>query len=402
MSDMMEKLLKDEQNTDEKFVAAANFFMKLKEKTKEARYAKPAAAKPKAKKLKAEAAAGAKSIVRQGGAVPVKMQRAKVTSIKSAPGQANVVEGRAGYKKIKQDTKVAPVKVNAKPKKTRVVVKIAEMSDAEKKEELQRLVKQAMFVRTLTGLVDAGRAAKGRVVAKASKRTKDFKQGYQSDGRSALGNFAKNTGDTIKQTFGIGKPGATTEFFNTVGSTFGAPGLGTVGSQKVKGFKNLFRNSDLVKLEKKLDGKVIAYKNKNMPVGDAATPKAMAKYEKGLAKLEAKNAQRLADFNSGQNMRIGTGLPETQKSVMQAITGPDGKIGVKSVMQGARDLGVLDTAALVNMGLSGKASMDAARAARAATDKSNAMKMGLAGAAGLGGLYLLKNRKANNSPQNVS
>ena len=34
MSDIMEKLLKEEQNTDAKFVAAADFFMKLKNKEK--------------------------------------------------------------------------------------------------------------------------------------------------------------------------------------------------------------------------------------------------------------------------------------------------------------------------------------------------------------------------------
>ena len=30
MSDMLEKMYREEQNTDEKFVAAANFFMGLK------------------------------------------------------------------------------------------------------------------------------------------------------------------------------------------------------------------------------------------------------------------------------------------------------------------------------------------------------------------------------------
>lgn len=400
MSDMMEKLLNEEQNTDKKFVDAANFFISLKEKTKEARYAKPQASKKPAK-LKAEAAQTSKSIVRKGGAVPVKMNRANIKNTGNAvTGVSSVPTGRSlrGYKKLPAPTqKPVNTTVAAKPnKKAKVVVKVGSASKEDRKQELVlALSKEASLFQMGANLAKGVGQAAGKAGKNVGRRSGDFGSGYSSSGNTAIGNFGRN----VKTGIGnfLSKGGGTEKWLNAAGAPFSMPGLGTATVGGIKKTKNLFRNADEVALETRLAGKLNKYRQ-TMPAADDAA--AMAKYKKGLKKLEAKNARRMADFRQGQNLRLGTGLPETQRSIMQAITGANGKITPGSVWSGAKQLGIADTGTLVGLGLSGKRTMDAAKAARAATAKENALKWGAAGAVGIGGLALLKSKKNSNN-QNV-
>jgi len=378
MSDLMEKLLTEEQDTDAKFVAAADFFMKLKEKEAAAT---PKARGVKAKKIRTQAAADIKDAVSSGGGQSVAMK--KPVKVKAIAGQAKATDGRGmgGFKKFPQKPlpKNQLAKVNIKEPKKKVKVVIASAL-------AERLVKEAFVLNWLKGtrgVVGQGTKAVKETVGAGTKKAvesgKDFKAGFESTPGTVLGNTWKN----IKNSFGSGPRMETISNVPTTG--FG---------RKVQSVKNIMRNPALIEREKQVAERLAAWQAKNVkPVGDAATPEAIKAWTAKYNNMVKGQRGKLNTYKAGMDARNVTGLPETTSSVLSKIRNPDGTYTMDSVLKGAENMGLFNPETLMTMGMSGKATMDAARAAKAAAQKDKMLKWGIGGAAGLGGLALLKRPK---------
>lgn len=402
MSDLMEKLLEDEQNTDEKFVAAAAFFTGLKEpvqeKTKESsrRMAKPK--NVKVKKIKAESARATKRIVSNSGASNIKMKAAptNVRAPSNVRGQATLSGDprRQNYRQIAPQRSL--VKVDKPKQKARVVVKVSSVET-----ELAKMMEKEAFI--WPALRGAGEVAAksigrgGKAVADTTKAVaeggRQFKAGYGANQQSVLGNFLSNTVGKLTPT--AKAPGG----FNSSWAS-NIPVLSSTG----RGVRDLFRNADLVRKERAYRANQKAWLSKQREANTVIGPggkrqvKPLTKEQtQNLANMRKTQQKNLDNFRAGMDARTVTGIPETAGNVMSRITGPDGKISIQSVMKGADDLGLFNPATLAAMGLSAKGSIDAARAAKAAAQKDKMLKWGIGGAAGLGALALLKNRNNPNA-----
>tara|TARA_Y100000114_G_scaffold157273_1_gene188686 strand:- start:2039 stop:3211 length:1173 start_codon:yes stop_codon:yes gene_type:complete len=388
MSDIMEKLLKEEQNTDAKFVAAADFFMKLKNKQASAK-----AKNVKAKKIRSQAAADVKGAVSKGGGQSVAMKpRVRIAANPAVKGQAVSGDGRGmgGYKQLKpqaKNTQIARVKaapVKAPKKKVKVVIASA-LSE--------QLTKEAKFslLNMFRGAKQVGQQATAKATTKATdavksgvEHSKDFKAGFTADPSSSI---SKGIGGAFRNLRSrmSGKPVMEKIDGVTTGGGIGAA---------YQGAKNIFRPQSLVARERQTAKAIKDWTAANpKPTDPAKLQEWTSKYNEMIGGQRS----RLNAFKSGMDANKVTGFGDTSQSILKQIRGADGKITTDSVLKGAENMGLFNPETLIGLGMSGKATIDAARAARVAAQRDRMMKMGLGGAAGLGAIALLKRPSSNNS-----
>ncbi len=392
MSDFIEKILEEEQDTDKKFVDAASFFMSLKGKDKEAALASPA----KGKKTKQLAAKQSKRVVVQGGGRPVPMKAAPIRKGAPVQGQAQLSDPRKAqnYKQIAQAAPALkkPKAKIVKGKKPKVTVKIGSAEAAlVRLSEAGELNKQAYVVNVLRGLREVGeQAAKSgaksiaNTASSVKGQSKTFAEGYRAQPGNAFTNAWRNL---------TSRAAPKAEGFNS-GVMANIPFVSTPARKA----RDLFRNPELVAKENAYRAKQkswVAKQKRNqtlegpLPAGQQRlTDDQIASQLTNMRQNQQKN---LDMFRSGMDARALTGVPETQANILKGMRGPDGSYSLGSIMKGADQLGLFNPATIASLGLGVKGSMDAAKAARAAAQKDKMMKWGLGGAAGLGALALLKN-----------
>ena len=394
MSDFVEKILMQEQDTDKKFVAAAEFFVNLKGKDKEAAYAAPA----KTKKPKQLAIEESKRVVTSGGATPIPLTAAPNRAASSEPGQAKPSSDKKPmkYKKVERVAKLDKPKIT-RPKKVKKFKPRFKQASAEV--ALQRLVDARMDKEASAGVAGRGiydvisQALKGgtkalsNTASAAQNSNKMFREGYNATPGNAFTNAWKN----------LVSRGPSPEVGFNAGRLANMPGAG-VG----RAVRDVFRTPDLVKKERLYRTRQADFLKKQRAEKPGGGLHEMvggteAQIQANLRNMQKQQAKNLQQFRTGMGARSMTGIPETSSNVLKQMQGQDGSYSMGSIMKGADDLGLFNPATLAAMGLSAKGSIDAARAARAAAQKDKMMKWGLGGAAGLGTLALLKNSGSKQS-----
>ena len=361
MSDMMEKLLREEQDTGGKFLAAADFFMGLKGIEKEARYAKPKTVK--VKKIKPQKAVS----VKETKSVAVKSRAATKAAITRGGGTNVSLQGQASTPARKKKGKY---KIVAPPKMTKV-------SHERKKE----ILKQAMIV---GGLKNFGEVIKNTVkggVGTVDDAAKAFSDGYKAPTSSQFGRRVSG----LKNRLAGGDAGL---------DTIKGVNVGTKRSKTFQGFYDLFKSEAEVKRTQEV-AKRLADMRKSMP-DRKVDPEAFAAFKTRYNKAVADERKRLVNFRKGLDARAMTGGPETVSNIFTRVTGPDGKITPTSVLKGAGDMGLFKTENLLMMGSRGLDSLRSAQAARQAAKRQRMINYGIAGAGGLGTIALLKSSKKPN------
>lgn len=390
MSDMLEKMYREEQNTDEKFVAAANFFMGLKEKT-------AVKAPPKTKKVQVEGVKGkmqtvkavsrqnTKNLVQRGGGSNIRLNATNNISQGSTPKARTFKKTNVATTKAPMVTQKKLPKVEKKKVKIVIAAALAE-----------NLVKEAYLLQSLTRLGQGAKAAKEGVKGLASsastaakegveaaKAAKDpFMQGVRSDGQSVIGR-------AIRSPF----------------KSFGNTGVGSWLKSQTPNFRkagrdtaDLFRNADGVALRVQGSKALKKWQEAN-PITNFATK---AEYTAAREAAKKKAFAPLKNFNKGVATENALGVNATTGSIFKAIRGPDGKITGKSVFKGAEDLGLFDPSTIATLGLGAYGSAKAAKAARQAAIADRNKKLMIGGGLGLGALALMKSNKGSKPPQNYS
>lgn len=402
MSDMLEKIYREEQNTDEKFVAAAKFFMGLKEKTAvkappETKKVRVDNVSKKIQSVKAVSRQNTKNLVQKGGGSNIRLNATNNLSQGSAP-QART------FKKTQIATTKAPASSPKKlpavqKKKVKVVIASA---------LTEHLVKEAYLLQSLRMVGQGAKAAKGSVqgtvksgVTKARDAAQSFKeakepfmQGVKSDGRTVAG-------ELIRKPFGGMSMSPIGRFADKI--TRAPRRLG-------RNIADLGRNAQAVRLRKAGTNELKVWDKANPRPGSNSTrgvtvkptPEEMAKWTAAREAAKAKAFAPLKNFNRGRSTENALGINATTGSVFKAIRGPDGKITGKSVFKGAEDLGLFDPSTLATLGMSGVASVKAAKTARQAAIADRNKKLMIGGGLGLGALALMKSNKGSKPPQNYS
>lgn len=394
MSDLLEKMYREEQDTDEKFVAAAKFFMGLKEKT--AVKAPPPIKKVRVKSLSTDKPSPAaatrqntKRLIAKGSGKSISL-----TMPGKVSGQSAVRDSRSFKKTTIKATgaPAAPTKKLPAVKKPRVKVVIASAMT-------QHLIKEAYLLQGAKGLLAKGLTkGKGGVdgVKTFFKNKKDaavpFVGGATTDGKSLL----RSKIEGALKNFGRQGPKSSiptsSKFLYRTRST-----MRNIGDN--------LRNADRVGVRRAGSKSFNDWAKSNpMPAkygSEGIDPKYTA-WVAARKKAKSESFQGLKSFDSGRAAENALGVNSTGRSVIKSIRGKDGKITTKSVMKGAEDLGLFDPATLTTLGMGAAQSIRAGKAARAAAQKEKMMKWGLGGAAGIGALALVKNSGKKTPPSNYS
>jgi hypothetical protein len=117
--------------------------------------------------------------------------------------------------------------------------------------------------------------------------------------------------------------------------------------------------------------------------------------------LRGKSDKFTKGFKSGKNWEETAGITKNRKDLMRAIRDTDtGRMSPSSIMKGLNELGITSPEAISRSAWNAVDYMKATKAARATALKQRRNMMIGAGAAGLGGTYLLT-RKPKRSPEPV-
>ena len=310
---------------------------------------------------------------------------------KPVKGQAVSGDGRGtgGYKQVKPQSNTQLARVKAapvKPAKKKVKVVIASALS-------ERLTKEAKFslLNLFRGAKQVGQQATAKATTKATdavksgvEHTKDFKAGFGADSSTSLSKGISGAWDGLKKRF-TGKP-----IMEKIDGVNTGGGIGAAW----QGFKNIGRPQALVARERKVAEKIKSWTAANpKPTDPAKLQEWTSKYNNMIGGQRS----RLNAFKSGMDANKVTGFGDTSQSILKQIRGADGKITTDSVLKGAENMGLFNPETLIGLGMTGKASMDAARAAKAAAQRDRMLKMGLGGAAGITALSLLKRPSNNNA-----
>lgn len=403
MSDLLEKMYRDEQDTDSKFVAAASFFMGLKEKTA---VAPPPTKKVRVKSLSTDKPSPAaatrqntKRLIAKGSGKSISL-----TMPGKISGQSAVRDSRSFKKTTLRATKVptSSTKKLVAVRKPKVKVVIASAMT-------QHLLKEAYILQGAKALIARG-ASKSKKVTDSVKNiikekkeaVKPFVDGASTDGKSLLrtkveGAF-KNLGKARQYRRG----------------DMGALAMNGLGINKAilktrragRNFADNFRSADRVGFRRAGSDSFKQWKVNNPPVSkfdDAgAVTDGWKTWNAARSKAKADAFKNLKSFDSGRAAENALGVNATGQSVLKSIKGADGKISTKSVLKGAEDMGLFDPSTLATLGMGAVQSMKAGKAARAAAQADRNKKLLLGGAAGVGAIALMKNSGKRNPPSNYS
>lgn len=406
MSDMLEKIYREEQNTDEKFVAAADFFMGLKEKTAlkaPPKTKKVRVAKIPEKKVSVNAAnrQNTKQLVAKSGGSNIRLNATQNISQGSAPKARTFKKTDISTSKAQVPNKLKASKLPPVKDKKKVKIVIA-------KALAENLTKEAYLLQGLRGLGMGAKAAKDGVKnlantattsakegVEAVKAAKDpFMQGVKSDGQTVIGRALRAPFKSFSMT-GPGK------FLKEQ-----TPNLRRLGRNTA----DLFRNADAVKLRRAGTAELKAWDKLNPKPGSystggissKATPEELATYTARREAAKKKAFAPLANFEKGLAAENALGANATTQSILKSIRGPDGKITGKSVFKGAEDLGLFDPATLATLGMGAVGSAKAAKAARQAAIADRNKKLMIGGGLGLGALALMSSGGKKAPPPNYS
>ena len=375
--DQFEKLLQQETDTNEKYSAAADFFMGLK-----VAKVMPTHAKKRKPSVKSKALADSKLLTTSSGVKAVKLPvpAAKVVATPAAlPGQAKAVQTKATkYKKLppipKAVTLPKGVKKVPKPKK----VKTASIED-KKALLIEALLMEKQAFMPFTGLSRGVRQAirgGGKITERAGAAAAGAKQAFQPD-VSRFGLIA----DAIKR-----KAAKSTPTFSRWGKSIG---------EKYKGVKTKaqnFMDPNLARARKQAATHVDDYLKAAGPKPTTPGP-ALVEWEKGYAQAAKKQSDYMSGYEKARKVSDVTGAKSTGGEIWNAIKGEGGKISPSSVYKGLEGLGLASPEAVIGGAVGVGGALKAAKSAREAAKAKKQMMMFGGGAAGLTGLSLLKGRK---------
>lgn len=385
--DQFDKLVKDETNTDEKFSAAADFFLGLKTAGVKVRH--NAANKAVASSARKESRDNIRSLLsaQKGGTVRL-VSKAKGISknpkaIKSSPGQAvapapTKATAASGYKNVstKQSLPERKIKLLAAMKKKTAGIE-----------------KEAFRPFTAIGEGAAKLIGGSKALKQTASAAREGAELGLKPQKSRMAIIGSALGGGIKRGLGAVTPAPVKNLGSGIASAYRRAGT-RVSNFMDPGLANA----------RKVGQKHVDDFMRNQGTRAAATakgPEALAAWEKGLAAAEKNRDATIKAFEKARGFNQTTGLGSTIDEVGTAIRGADGKISPSSVYKGLENLGLTSPEQLMNMGVAGVSSIQAARAARAAQKANNTRTMLLGGGAGLAGLALLKGSKNNQQPQVV-
>lgn len=397
-----EDLLRKETNTDERHTVAAEFFVGLK--TAEAKPKQPkvkvkhqSPKTKKAPKAKLDEKIIAKAIKEtKNNKPPAPLPKAPLLP-KSLKGKTKTVfmpiEGQAVAGKTtlsKQKLPIpkaltnAPVKRPLKSGKFKEDKTVYASVEDKKKALIEAMMEKQAFLPITAGkeAVEQGLGWLGKKLTSGAKQTKAYTSGAHTAVRQDIPTRMELIAGGLKK--GIEK------------ITPNSPRLRkflqpTIPFRRTGRSIQNFMNPRLKVAREEAEAYIKAVGPK--PTGAAATPAALTKWEEAMAQATKDAKKHMAGFKQSGDLNTATGATETIGNLLRTVKDSKGKISPSSIYKGLEGSGLMTPEALMGIGTAGYKALSTARASRLAAQKHNQMMMLGGGAAGLGALALLKNRK---------
>jgi hypothetical protein len=396
-----EDLLQKETNTDERHTVAAEFFVGLKTAAKMPKHHTSKVTK-KVKTKKVDEKLLAKVIKKTRSNKPPKSP--VLPKVKDLKGKTKTVfmpiEGRAVAGKttlskqrlpIPKALTLLPVKKPLKSGKLKEEKTVYASIEDKKKALIEAMMmeKDAYILTAAKRLLQQGLRGAGKATARAGASAKASAEGVRIALDPNIASRAQLMREGVKR--GVEKitpnmPRLKKVLNYDVTKPFRAVGRGAQN----------FANPRLAKARKAAAKHVDDYVAKNpKPIGVAATPEALKKWEIGMAHAQKDSQKAMGSYRTAKDIDTATGASATIGSLIKSVKDSKGKISPSSIYKGLEDTGLMSPEALMGLGTGAWGAISGARAASLAAKKHNQLMMLGGGAAGLGALALLKGRKSD-------